>query len=150
MNKLLLHQEPLQEHSQKPKDRHQVKSELENQKISKEISGVALYSAKTEELPVDFQLCRTLKPLLELQTVQEKNVSNPYLIRGVPMVTNFVWKFLEKGSRVDIRWAELEHTSLCKIMSYCSDRVLIYVHPSFYKSLKLWSLPDVIGWPSNY
>ena len=50
--------------------------------------------------------------------------------------TKGVWEFLEKASRADIRLAELKHPSLRRIMSYCSGRVLIYVHPCFYKSLK--------------
>ena len=98
----------------------------ENQKNSKELSGVALCSAETEELPADFQLHRALKPFLELKTVQEKNISNPYLFRGASMVTTFVrsagnhtkgmWKFLEKVNQVDIKLAELEHSSLRKIV----------------------------------
>ena len=46
-------------------------------------------------------------------------------------------RFLEKASQVDTRLAELEHPSLKKIRSFCSRRVPIYVHLSFYRSLKL-------------
>ena len=70
---------------------------------------MGLCSIETDELPADFQLRRALKPLLELKTVQEKNISNSYLFRGAPMVTTFVrsaenqtkgvWKFLEKASQ---------------------------------------------------
>ena len=52
----------------------------------------------------------------------------------------------EKASMVDVgvRLAKLEHLSLKKL-SFCSGRVLIYVHPSFYRSLKLWFPLDVGG-----
>ena len=117
------------------------------EKSSQELFGVALCSAEVEELSTDFQLRRALKPLLEFKKIRDKKICNPNLFRGTPMVTTFVrstggrtkdvWQFLEKASRADIRLAELEHPSFQKILSYCSGRVIIYVHPSFYRSLKL-------------
>ena len=75
------------------------------------------------------------------------NISNPYLFRGAPKVTTFVhlagsrtkgvWSLIEKGSWVDIRLVEMEHPSLKKSLSYCSSQVPVYVHPSFYRALKL-------------
>ena len=71
------------------------------------------------------------------------------------MVTTFVcsagnhtkelWRFIEEASRVDIRLAELEHPSLKKNVIFCSARVPIYVHPCFYRSLKLKYPLDVGG-----
>ena len=56
-----------------------------------------------------------------------------------------VWNFLEKATRADIRLAELEHPYLKKILSFCFGRIPIYVHPSFYRSLKLQYPLDVRG-----
>ena len=113
----------------------------EYQKTSKELSGVALGSAETEELPADFQLHGAFKPLLELKSVQEKNNANTYLFRSAPMVATFVrsagsqtksvWTFLKKARLVEL------YPSLRKIMFYYSGRVPIYVHRCFYRSLKL-------------
>ena len=71
------------------------------------------------------------------------------------MVTTFVrlrdnrtrklWRLLEEASQVDIRLAELEHPSLQKMLSNCAGRVPIYVHPSFYRSIKLRYPLDVGG-----
>ena len=47
--------------------------------------------------------------------------------------TKGMWKFQENASRADIRMVELVHRSLRKIISYCSDRVPIYVHTCFYE-----------------
>ena len=46
-------------------------------------------------------------------------------------------KLQEEASRADIRLAELEQPELKKMLSFCSGRVPIYVHPCFYRSLKL-------------
>ena len=72
----------------------------------------------------------------------KKNVANLYLFRGAPLVTTFfhsvgsrtkaVGNFLEKISRADIRLEELKHSSLKKILLFCSGRVPIYVHSCFY------------------
>ena len=71
------------------------------------------------------------------------------------MVTTFVrspgnrtkklWQFIEEASRTDIRLAEMEHTSLNVLSNKRTGRVLIYVHPRFYRSLKLWYPLDVGG-----
>ena len=58
-------------------------------------------------------------------------------VRSAGSRTKSLWCFHEKATGADISLAELEHPSLKKIMSFCSVRVLIYVHPSFYRSLKL-------------
>ena len=106
------------------KAHHRVKSALADEG-HKELLGMALYSTEAKELPSDFQLCRTLKPLIEFTKIKNKKISNPYLFRSVPIVTTFVcsagsctqgvWCFLEKASWVDIRLAELEHPSLTKM-----------------------------------
>ena len=63
------------------------------------------------------------------------------------MVTTFVrsagnrakelWRFIEEASRTDIRLTEMEHPSLNIMSTKCTGRVPIYVHPCFYRSLKL-------------
>ena len=104
------------------------------------------HSVESEDLPTDFQLHRALKLLINLDSIGKRKVANPYLFRGAPMVTTFVystgirmkavWNVLEKASQADIRLAELEHPSLKK-MSFCLGRVPIYGDPCFYRSLKL-------------
>ena len=58
-----------------------------------------------------------------------------------------VWKFLNMVCQTDmgIKLAELEHSNHKKCLSYCSGRVPISVHPSFYRSLKVWFPLDVGG-----
>ena len=66
----------------------------------------------------------------------------------VPSVGNHtkgLWPLAEKASQADISLAELEHPSHRKMMSQRLGRVPIYVHPCFYKSLKLRYPLDVSG-----
>ena len=51
--------------------------------------------------------------------------------------TKELWKFIEEASRADMKLAEMEYPSLKKMLTHCAGRVSIYVHPSFYRSLKL-------------
>ena len=72
----------------------------------------------------DVQLWKTLKPLLDIEKIKKKKVSNLFNFRGAPMVTTFVrsastrtqgvWKFLKKSSQTDIGVgrAELVHSYL--------------------------------------
>ena len=104
---------------------------------------------------IDHQIKKTLTPLSSLKTVNDKEITNPYLFRGAPMVTTFIRKmsnrtrelrrFIEEACRADIRLAELGHSSLKTMSSFCSGRVPIYVHPCFYRSLKLRYPLDVGG-----
>ena len=98
----------------------------------------------------------TLKPLRSLTKIDNnKDITNPYLFRGAPMVTTFVcspgnrtnvlWQFIEEASRTDIWLAELEHPSLNVLSDKCTGRVPIYVHPCFYRSVKLRYPLDVGG-----
>ena len=123
---------------------------------AKNFSVVALCSAETEELPEDFQLHSALKPLQDFKSVKNKNISNPYLFWGALLVTNFVrsagsrtkgvWRLLEKPSRADIRLAEMEYPLIKKnALSFCSGKEPVYVHPSFYRALKLKYQLDVGG-----
>ena len=92
---------------------------------------------ESEKALADFQLRRALKLLLNLDSVGKK-VANPYLfVRSAGNRTKAVWNFLKKARQADIRLAELEHPSLKKMLSFCSGRVPIYIHPCFYRSLKL-------------
>ena len=61
--------------------------------------------------------------------------------------THQVWHFLERASQIklDVRLAEMEHPCLKIMSAFCSSRVLIYVHPSLYRALKLKFLLDVGG-----
>ena len=98
---------------------------------------------------------KTLKPLTSLKTIDvHKNVTNPYLFSGAPMVTTSVRSagsrtkrlccFIEEASRADIRLAKLKHLPLKKMMSFRPGRVRIYIHPSFCRALKL-KYPEDIG-----
>ena len=96
----------------------------------------------------DHHLKKNTKPVDQFKKIKGKDVTNPYLFRGEPMVTTFVrsagtrtkelWRFLEDASRTG-----LEHPSLNQILHQCTGRVPIYVHPSFYRALKLLYPMDV-------
>ena len=98
----------------------------------------------------DFLLRTTLKLLIDREKIKKK-VFNPFNFRCAPMVTTFIrsggsrtqnmWKFLEKASQTDagVRLLELEHHN------HCAGSVPIYVHPSFYRSLKVRYALDVGG-----
>ena len=66
-------------------------------------------------------------------------------VRSPGTRTRELWRFLEDASRVDIRLMELEPSSLNKILHQCTGRVPIYVHPSFFRALKLRYPVDVGG-----
>ena len=66
-------------------------------------------------------------------------------VRSAGNRTRELWRFLEEASRTDIRLAELEYPSLNVMLSKCTDRVPIYVDPSFYRSPKLRFPKDVGG-----
>ena len=78
---------------------------------SSHLDTEALCSTETKELPVDFQLRRALKSLLELNLVTT-------FVRSAGSCTKGVWKLLEKASRADIRLAELEHPSPSNVISF--------------------------------
>ena len=127
INRLLLDEEPSQGHFQEPNNWHQAQSMSENQKKT------------VKNFEVLFVLCRDWGAPSRFSAMVTTFVG----LAG--NCTRGMWKFLEKASRVNIRLTELEHPSLCKIMSYCLDRILIYVPPCFYKSLKLWFPLEVRG-----
>ena len=97
------------------------------------------------------------KPLLSLEKIKNMNISNPANFRSAARVTTFVrsagdrargvWKFLSTVCQTDtgMKLAELEHCSLKKCITFCSGRVPILVHPSFYRSLKFRFPIDVGG-----
>ena len=66
-------------------------------------------------------------------------------VRSAGTRTRELWGFIEESSRTDIRLAELEHPSLNKMLHQCTGRVSIYVHPTFYRSLKMWYPINVRG-----
>ena len=118
--------------------------------------AVALCTVGLESVTY-YQLRKTLKPLLDCEKIDGKRVCNPTNFRSAAMVTTFlqsagdrtrgVWKFLNTVCQTDlgIKLAELEHSSLKKCLLFCSGRVLILVHPSFYRSLKIRFPLDVGG-----
>ena len=71
------------------------------------------------------------------------------------MVTTFVrspgvrtkehWQFIKEASRTDIVLAEMGHPSHKDLLNKCTGRDPIYVHPCFYRSLKLRFPFDVGG-----
>ena len=58
-------------------------------------------------------------------------------VRSVRSRTEGVWPLLDKAAQTYIRLAELDHSSLKRIMSCCSGQVPVYVYASFYRALKL-------------
>ena len=122
--------------------------------ISDELVGEAFCSTGVIEY---FQLQKALKPLLKLEKIKEKSVSNPLNFRNAPMVIAFIClagshthHFLKRASQVDfgIWLVELEQPSLKKMINFCLGKVLIYMHPSFYRSLIVKFPLDVgmLGW----
>ena len=68
-------------------------------------------------------------------------------VRSAGNRTKELWRFIEEASRTDIRLAETEHPLLNAMSTKCTGRVPIYVHLSFYRSLKLQYPMDVGGIP---
>ena len=66
-------------------------------------------------------------------------------VRSAGNHTRELRRFLEEASRTDIRLAKMEYPSLKIMSSKCTSRVPIYVHPCFYRSLKLRYPMDVGG-----
>ena len=134
------------------------RQEGENQLTIQQIQQAAALCSVELEAVSDFQLRKALKPLLNLDKVQNMNVSNPVNFRSAAMVTTFVWsagdrtkgvwKFLSMVCQTDtsIKLAELENSSLKKCIPFCLGRVPILVfYPSLYKSQKLRFPIDVSG-----
>ena len=82
-----------------------------------------------------------------MKTIDQKDITNPYLFNGAAMVTTFVhspgvrtkelWQFIEEASRTDIVLAEMGHCSHRDLLNKCTGRVPIYIHSYFYRSLTL-------------
>ena len=56
-----------------------------------------------------------------------------------------LWQFIEEASHADVILADPRNCMLKKMLPFCSGRVPILVHPSFYRSLKLRYPMDVGG-----
>ena len=112
--------------------------------------GITLCAETKPSPTTDHQIKTISKPLSSIKTINGKNICNPYLFWGAPMVTTSVrlagnhtrelWRFLQEASHADILLAELAHSSLKEMSCFCSGMVPIYVHPSFYRTLKLKSV----------
>ena len=70
-------------------------------------------------------------------------------VRSAGNRTKELWRFIEEANPADIRAAELEHESLKVMATKCTGRVPLYVHSSFYRSLKLRYPMDVGGITRN-
>ena len=66
-------------------------------------------------------------------------------VRSAGNLTKELWRFIAEASRTDIRLVEMLHSSLKNMSTKCTDSVPIYVHPCFYRSLKLRYPLDVGG-----
>ena len=103
----------------------------------------------------DHILKTSLKPLRSFKKINNKDVTNPYIFKDAPMLTTFVrsagnrtkelWNFIDEASRADVMLANTKNAMLKKMLPFCSGRVPILVHPSFYRSLKLRYPMDVGG-----
>ena len=123
-------------------------------------AAVVLCSTDLEAI-LDFQLRKTLKPLLDFKKIKQK-VSLPFNFWGTPIVTTFVCsagsrtQFLEKASQTDtgVRLAELEHPFLKKMLSLLCGKGPDLCSPFILESLKgavthgCWR--SVQGWQSNH
>ena len=98
--------------------------------------AVAFCTVRLESV-TDYQLCKLLKPLLDLEKVQKKRICNPLNFTSAAMVTTFirmagdctkgVWQFLDTVRQTDVgvKLAGLEHSSLKRCLPHCAGRVLI-------------------------
>ena len=101
----------------------------------------------------DHILKTSLKPLRSFKKINNKDITNPYIFKDAPMLTTFVrtagnrtkelWNFIDEASRADVMLANTKNAMLKKMLPFCSGRVPILVHPSFYRSLKLRYPMDV-------
>ena len=104
---------------------------------------------------LDHVVKKSLKPLLSFKNVDSKDITNPYLFQDAPMLTTFIrsagnrtkelWQFIDDTSRTDVMLADTKNSMLRKMLPFCSGRVPILVHPSFYRTLKLGYPVDVGG-----
>ena len=103
----------------------------------------------------DHILKTSLKPLRSFKKINNKDITNPYIFKDAPVLTTFVrstgnrtkelWNFIDEASRADVMLANTKNAMLKKMLPFCSGRVPILVHPSFYRSLKLRYPMDVEG-----
>ena len=148
-------QTPIHTNPQTTSSQHQKEAansaELEQQQKAKHLCTVGA------EAVTDHQLKKMLKPLLQLEKVGKKKVNNPLNFKSAAMLTTFirsagdrtkgVWKFLDTVCQTDtgVKLAELEYSSLKSCVPFCSERVPILVHPSFYRALIIRFPLDVGG-----
>ena len=71
---------------------------------------------------LDHIVKKSLKPLLSLKKIDQKDITNPYLFTNVPVLTTFVrsagnrtkglWHFSNEASRADVMLADTKNTML--------------------------------------
>ena len=66
-------------------------------------------------------------------------------VRSAGNRTKELWNFIDEASRADVMLANTKNAMPKKMLPFCSGRVPILVHPSFYRSLKLRYPMDVGG-----
>ena len=101
----------------------------ETNQVRNPLIGITLCTEPDPSKITDHQLKTILKPLSSFRYINEKNISNPYLFRDAAKVTTFVhaagnrtrelWCFIQEASCADLRLAELEHSSLKKMLPFC-------------------------------
>ena len=101
----------------------------------------------------DHVLKQSLKQLRSLKKIDEKDITNPCHFKDAPKLTTFVrlagnrtkelWNFIDEASRADVMLVDTKNPMLKRKLPFCSGRVPILVHPSFYRSLKLRYPVDV-------
>ena len=104
---------------------------------------------------IDHMLKQSLKPLRSFKKIDTKDITKPHLFKDAPKLTTFVrsagnrtkelWNFIDEASRADVMLVDTKNPMLKKMLPFCSGRVPILVHPSFYRSLKLRYPMDVGG-----
>ena len=106
------------------------------------------------ESVTDYQLRKTLKPLLNLEKIHGKQFVTQRTLGVHPWWppssgdrSKGVWKFLDtvRQTNTGVVLAELEHSSLKRCLPFCAGRTPILVHPSLYRSLKVRFLLYVGG-----
>ena len=100
---------------------------------------------------------KMLGPLLKFDSVKGVDVENPLNFRDAPSVTTFVrsaegratgvWRMVEAAEVAfpGVRLAEREHPQLKKLAQACHGRAPVFMHPSFYRAIKLRFPTDVGG-----
>ena len=138
---------------------HKLRSRSASTEARRAINAFYFCEDILENPHLDHIVKQSLKLLRSLKKIDEKDITNPYLFTNAPMLTAFVrsagnrtkelWHLIDEASRADVMLANMRNAMLKKMLPFCSGRVPILVHPSFYRSLKLRYPMDVGGITRN-